>query len=364
MSGRASPMSRRSFLAASGAGAGTLALSGCLGSGSGASGATERLRVSTWSGTNAAVFKQVIKPRYEEETGNTLEVIGNWQGILSKIRQSPPDDPPFDVTVGGSRLHYQGKQAGLWDPVRYGNLTNAGQLKPRLREYPMADTALPVAYGIHSYVYDENATDWRPRAWADIRSKAAASVTLPSGFWLKVLMMAAVIADDRPLAQEVYEPESMDTLFDIVENVPVATFYQGSQGLWTTLSQGLASVGHYFFAYGTAKARSTDQISLGVTVPQRTTGYIDYYQIVRGSGKRDVAEEFLDFLIRPEIQTAYAQEFNLGMANAKTDYPELTQENVPTTNEELQSVGFRNFARVADYAAEMSQRYREMVQNN
>ena len=44
-------------------------------------------------------------------------------------------------------------------------------------------------------------------------------------------MMAAVIADDRPLAQEVYEPESMDTLFDIVENVPVATFYQGSQGL-------------------------------------------------------------------------------------------------------------------------------------
>jgi hypothetical protein len=52
------------------------------------------------------------------------------------------------------------------------------------------------------------------------------------------------------------------------------------------------------------------------------------------------------------------------MANAKTDYPELTQENVPTTNEELQSVGFRNFARVADYAAEMSQRYREMVQNN
>ena len=83
-------MSRRSFLATSGAGAGTLALSGCLGSGSGASEATERLRVSTWSGINAAVFKQVIKPRYEEETGNTLEVIGNWQGILSKIRQSPP----------------------------------------------------------------------------------------------------------------------------------------------------------------------------------------------------------------------------------------------------------------------------------
>ncbi|WP_193767615.1 extracellular solute-binding protein [Halorientalis pallida] len=356
--GSSVPVSRRSFLAAGGAAAITTA--GCLGS----SGSSSVLRVSTWSGTNETIFKNVVKPRYEEATGNTLEVVGNWQGILSKIRQSPADDPPFDVTVGVSRTHYRGRQNDLWTPVRYENLTHSDQLKSRLRGFPAAEQAVPVAYGVHCYVYDEDAIEWTPESWADIRSEAATGVALPSDYWLKLLMMAALISDDQPLAEEVYDQSTEDRLFDIVDDVPVETFYSGSQGLWTALSQGLATVGHNFFAYGTAKDRSTETLNLGITVPERTTGYVDYYQIVRGTDDREAAEEFLDFLIKPETQTAYAQEFNLGMANTEAEYPELTRENVPTTNEDLQTVAFQNFARVADYAPEWEQRFRELVQNS
>jgi spermidine/putrescine transport system substrate-binding protein len=99
-------------------------------------------------------------------------------------------------------------------------------------------------------------------------------------------------------------------------------------------------------------------------VPDPTTGYTDYYQIVRGTDKRDVAEEFLDFLISPETQTAYANEFNLGMANEETEYPDLTAENLPTTNDELQRVAFQNFPRVAEYAGDVEERFRELVRDN
>jgi spermidine/putrescine transport system substrate-binding protein len=352
---------RRTFLASAGAAA--TALAGCTGAGS-PGGTSETLRVSTWSGSNETIFSEVIKPSYEDETGNTLEVTGNWNAILSKIRQSPDDDPPFDVTVGVSRTHYRGSQNDFWVPVRYDNLSYADQIKPRLLDSTIADTAVPVAYGAHAYVYNNDTVEWTPESWSDVVSDEVNGLALPSDYWLKLVMMAALIDDQAPLAEEVYDQSNMDALFEVLQSVPVETFYTGSQGLWTALSQGLATVGHHFFAYGHAKARSTDEMDLRVTVPKPTTGYTDYYQIVRGSGKRETAEEFLDFLIKPETQTAYAAEFNLGMANEETEYPDLTAENLPITNDELQQVAFQNYPRVASYADEVEERFRELVRDN
>ena len=351
---------RRAFLA--GGTAAAVALSGCAGVTGGTGGGT--LRVSAWSGTNETVFREVIKPRYEEQTGNTLEVTGNWQGILSKIRQSPSDDPPFDVTVGVGRTNYLGEQDDLWEPVEYDNLSNAGAIKPRLREYPMAETGVPVAYGVHAYVYNEDTASWTPESWADVQSSAAENLALPSDFWLKLFMMAALLRDDEPLADEVYDRSYMDGLLETIEGLPVSTFYQGTQQLWTALGEGLADVGHYFFAYGLKRAQTTDEYPIGVTVPEPTTGYIDYYQIVRGTDRKQMAEEFIDFLLDPEIQSAYASEFNLGFSNAETEYPDVTAENLPTSNDELERVAFQNFARVAEFSGEMSDRFRAFVQDN
>jgi spermidine/putrescine transport system substrate-binding protein len=360
---RSQGVGRRRFLAAGGA-ATAVGLSGCTSSLGLGGGAGDTLRVSTWSGTNETVFREVIKPRYEEQTGNSLEVTGNWQGILSKIRQSPADDPPFDVTVGVGRTTYRGQQEGLWEPVDYDGLSNAGAIKPRLREFPMAEAGVPVAYGAHAYVYNEDSADWTPESWSDVRSPEATNLALPSDFWLKLFMMAALLRDDEPLAGEVYDRQYLDELFEVVESLPVSTFYQGTQQLWTALGEGLADVGHYFFAYGLRKARTTDEYSIGVTVPEPTTGYIDYYQVVRGTSNRTMAEEFVDFLLQADTQSAYAEAFNLGFSNEETTYPEATSERLPTTNDELQRVAFQNFARVAEFSGEMNDRFRSFVQNN
>lgn len=357
---RGRTVGRRGFLA--GGVAATTALSGCAGV-FGSSGG-DVLRVSVWSGTNETVFRETIKPLYEDRTGNTLELSGNWQGILSKIRQSPEDDPPFDVTVGVGRTNHRGQQDDLWVPVEYADLSNAGGIKSNLRQYRMAEVGVPVAYGAHAYVYNEAAASWTPETWTDLRSAAAENVALPSDFWLKLFMMAALLADDEPMADEVYDRRYMDGLFEVIEGLPVSTFYQGTQQLWTALSEGLADVGHYFFAYGLRKARDTDEYPIGVTVPEPTTGYIDYYQIVRGTSKEAMATEFIDFLLDPEVQTAYADAFNLGFSHAETTYPDETAAELPTTNDELDRIAFQNFAGVAEFSGEMSERFRSFVQDN
>lgn len=354
---------RREFLATGTAAAG-VALGGCLDTLGVGSGSENTLRVSAWSGTNETVFREVIKPLYENETGNTLEVTGNWQGILSKIRQSPENDPPFDVTVGVGRTNYLGQQDSLWEPVDYDRLSNAGGIKSQLQEFQMAEVGVPVAYGVHAYVYNEDSTAWTPESWSDVQSPEAKSLALPSDFWLKLFMMAALLEDDEPMADEVYDRQYMDSLLNTIEGLPVSTFYQGTQQLWTALGEGLADVGHYFFAYGLKRAQTTDQYPIGVTVPEPTTGYVDYYQLVRGTDKVDMGHEFIDFLLDPETQSTYAEEFNLGFSHEETTYPDATAEKLPTSSDELDSVAFQNFAEVADFSSEMNERFRSFVQDN
>lgn len=67
---------RREFLPTGTAAAG-VALGGYLDTLGVGSGGENTIRVSTWSGTNETVFREVIKPLYEDETGNTLKVTGN-----------------------------------------------------------------------------------------------------------------------------------------------------------------------------------------------------------------------------------------------------------------------------------------------
>jgi spermidine/putrescine transport system substrate-binding protein len=320
--------------------------------------------VSTWSGTNETVFREVIKPLYEEKTGNTVEVTGNWQGILSKIRQSPENDPPFDLTVGAGRTNYLGQQDDLWEPIEYDQLSNAGGIKPRLREFQTTEVGVPVAYGVHAYVYNENTVSWAPESWRDMLSPEAENLALPSDFWLKLFMMAALLDDAEPMADEVYNQQYMDSLLETIKQLPVTTFYQGTQQLWTALGEGLADVGHYFFAYGLKRAQTTDQYPIGVTVPEPTSGYVDHYQLVRGTNKIDLGHEFIDFLLDPETQSAYAEEFNLGFSHEETTYPELTAEKLPTSNDEIETVAFQNFAEVADISTEMNSRFRSFVQNS
>jgi spermidine/putrescine transport system substrate-binding protein len=368
--GKQTSVGRRTFLAGSSAAA--VALAGCAGGGDGGDGgdggttgttdaapfAGETLRVSTWSGTNEQIFRETIKPMYEERVGGTLEVVGNWTQILSKIRAAPADDPPYDLTVGGSRIHYLGDQADLWEPVRYENVPNAEVIRDSLTETRSSEKAVPIAYGVMCYAYDEDSLSWQPGEWSDLTTTAE-RVALPGSYYTNALMMGAIISEAEPMEQEIYSADGLDTVFETLGQVPISKFYSGAQDLWSAIGGGTANVGQYFFAYSVAKDRASDSLNVGVHVPERTTGYVDFYQIVRGTQHRAMAEDFLDFLLSAEAQSAYADSFNLGTANPEAELPELSRRQLPTTDAELENVAFQRYSELAQEFSDIRQRYEE-----
>jgi len=347
--------SRRGFLA-TGAATGALALAGCVGGGG-------PLTVSTWSGTNLSVFRETIKPLYEEETGNEIEVVGNWENILGQVRQSPADDPPFDLTVGSARDHYLGKQDGLWESIRYENVPNADSIKPTLTANIESDDGVPVAYGIMGYAYDADAVGFEPESWSDlVTNESAENVALPGAYFLNSVIMAAIVADEAPMAEELYAEDArdVDAIFETMGEMPISKFYNGAADMWTAISQGIADAGQYFFAYTVAKAAETEETNLGVSVPERTVGYVDHYQVARGTSNRTQAEEFIDFLLREDVQTTYAEAFNLGMANENATHPERTRPELPIANDDLEeNVVFKQYDRIAEAAPDLNERFKQ-----
>ncbi|MFB6175862.1 MAG: PotD/PotF family extracellular solute-binding protein [Halobaculum sp.] len=358
--------SRRAVLTAGGAG--IVGLSGCLG-GSGDTAGTvdssapfrnKTLRFSTWSGTNATVFEEEIKPVYEERTGGTLEIVPGWSEILAKIRAAPADQPPYDLTVTGDRQHYVGLQAGLWEQIDFDNLDNADVIKENLlREDPIS---VPLAYGVMCYAYDRNAVDFEPGPWEDLTSKAE-DVALPGSFFTNSLQMASLVSDKMEFDQELYSRDGHDAIFETLQSIDTSKFYTGAQDMWTAISQGVATLGQYFFAYSLKKSRTTDEIDIGLHVPDQTTGYIDDYHLVRGTSRKAMAEDFLDFMLSAEMQTTYAENFNMGMVNPDAEYPSATRENVPLSNEALQDVSFLEWADLAQFSETLSERFNELKSN-
>ncbi len=366
-----SQTSRRAVLATTGVG--IAGLSGCLGGGdTGSSGTTtgepessnpfrnQTLRFSTWSGTNATVFEEEIKPLYEEKTGGTLEVVPGWSEILSRIRAAPADNPPYDLTVTGDKEHYFGVQEDLWEQIDYGNLDNGDVIKPELmREDPVS---VPLAYGVMCYAYDNESIGFEPGPWSDLTTEAT-DVALPGAFFSNSLQMASIVSDELPFDQELYDPDGHDAIFETLESIDTAKYYTGAQDLWTSIEEGVANVGQYFFAYSRKKAETTDAVDYGLSVPDQTTGYIDDYHLVRGTDRKEMAEDFLDFMLSKDIQSTYAENFNLGMVNPETEYPQQTLDNVPLSNDALEDVSFMEWSDVAEYSDDLSERFDELKSN-
>lgn len=346
-------LGRREFLATSGAGA-ALAVAGCVGGGS------TPLTVSTWSGANLEVFQETIKPMYEEATGNSLEVVGNWTNILGKIRQSPSDDPPFDLTVGSSRDHYLGTQEELWEPIRYENVPNADTIKPAVQGNLDSELGVPAAYGIMGYAYNADAVEFGLDSWRDLAGEDDVDFGLPGSYFFNAVLMGAIAADEAPMDGELYDENQRDAIFETLRQMPVEKFYAGAEDMWTAMTANVIDTSQYFYAYSRRRDASDSELNVGFHVPDQTLGYVDHYQVARGSSNRQQAEEFINFLLREDVQTAYADAFNLGMANENAKHPEATRAEVPIENDELeQGIVFKQYDRVAEVAPDINERFKE-----
>ena len=367
--------SRRRFLAAAGAGTAT-ALAGCsaLAGGGGGGGATagesgsgpdfsgETLRVMVWSGNYADRFEETIKPMYEERTGGTLQVNRGWNEILAQIRSAPEDQPPFDVTITEGYFYLLGRADDLFLPVRSENVPNMDEVIDYYTDFRTTEFGVPIDGAPTTMIY-RNDQDFEPSEWADLASDTVQNsngVGIDKGFWWFPQHDAAVAMDGMELAGEVYDEEMTMEVFEYMNSEwPIQGWATSGEDIWQFFENGIIDYAQWYYEQTAFDIDDYDNLSH--TAPSRNSGFVNHWCPVRGTDKRRMAEDFLNFLLDADTQTTWSENSPTLFTNENMEYAtDKLDEDLPNDSEEAKLIAWpefdyinSNFSKFADRISQM-----------
>ena len=332
-------VSRRRLLATTAAGT-TTAVAGCsqlLGSD------RDALQVAVWSGNYADRFEESVVPLYEDEFDREIQVHRVWDELLADLREAPDDDPPYDVTVTEGSFYYNGREEGLFHEIRTENVPNFDELIDFYTEFRPTDYAVPVDGAPCTIIYRDD-LEIEPDSWDDFDDDAIAEsngIGVDTGFWWYPLHAAAIGMDDEDLAEEIYDEAYHDAVFDRLRDWNVSGWASSGEDIWQQFENGVIDVAQWYFEQ--AEYDIDDYENLSHTAPEQNTAYMNHWCVVEGTDRRDQAEEFIDFLLDAETQSEWSEHLAVMFANENTEYAGDLEEELPTTDEELQDVAFPDF---------------------
>jgi spermidine/putrescine transport system substrate-binding protein len=371
--------SRRTFLAAAGAGTAT-ALAGCsaLAGGGGGNGSTagesgsgpdfsgETLRVMVWSGNYADRFEETIKPMYEERTGGTLQVNRGWNEILAQIRSAPEDEPPFDVTITEGYFYLLGRADDLFLPVRSENVPNMDEVIDYYTDFRTTDFGVPIDGAPTTLIY-RNDQGFEPSEWADLASDTVQNsngIGIDKGFWWFPQHDAAVAMDEMELAGEVYDDEMTMEVFDYMGSEwPIQGWATSGEDIWQFFENGIIDYAQWYYEQTAFDIGDYD--SLSHTAPERNSGFVNHWCPVRGTDKRRMAEDFLNFLLDADTQTTWSENSPTLFTNENMEYAtEKLNQDLPNNSEEAGLIAWPEFDYVNSNFSKFADRVSKMEANS
>ncbi|NUB92857.1 extracellular solute-binding protein [Haloterrigena sp. SYSU A121-1] len=352
-----SSVSRRRLLSATAVGSAT-ALAGCtelLSSGSG-----DPLRVSVWSGNYADRFEEAVVPRYEDEFDAEIQIEPGWGDILTDIQTAADDDPPYDVTITEGNFYYYGRQDDLFHEIRTENVPNADELIDYYADFRTTEYGMPVDGAPCTIIHREE-MESEIESWSDLSGSAVAEsngVGVDTGFWWYPMYAAAVGMDDAELGEEMHDADLHDDVLETVRNWPIESWAESGQDVWQAFQDDIIDVAQWY--YEQTAYDIDDYEGLTHTMPEQTTGYLNHWCVVKGTDKRDRAEEFINFLMDAEVQTAWSEEMPTLFCNENTEYAGDLADDLPSDSEEASNIAFPDWEFLAEHSGDLSDEFSAM----
>ena len=358
-----SSASRRAFLGAAGAAA-TTGLAGCTGMLGGGGDSTTTLRVTAWSGNYGERFRQAIKPIFESRFDAELEVNTGWNSLLAKIQSAPADDPPFDVTVTCEPIYYNGRNAGLFEELRYEeNIPNIDNVMQHYKDVRPISHGAP-ADGAPLTILYRDSLDQPVETWSDFTSesvKNSAGVGVDGGFWIYPLLGAGVGTDAAPAANELYQEQHHEQLINTLEEWPITGWANSGTDIWRQFQGGTIDAAQWYFGQVYYDMENHEDVSF--SMPDANAGYMDNWAVVRGTDKRTLGEEFINMLLDPEVQSKWSEDHPLFFTTEDMSYAGDLGEYLPSTAEEAQNMALPRWGELADYSEKFSNTVKQMKTN-
>ena len=298
-------MSKNAALAATALGALLLSLSSCT-----SSHGEKTLSLLVWEGYADPSFVHAF------ELSHHCKVVASYMGssdeLMAKLRGGSAAN--YDVISPSSDVATQIAISGLAAPLELSKIPSYAELARKLRELPLVKAnghvyGVPFTWGPNPLLYDKTAFVKAPTSWAELwNPKFHGKISVWDDL-STIYMTAQVLGYDKPDPSALYNlsDEQLEKVkAKLLELKPNIRKIWATGGELTNLFENHEIVAAMGWPLMTNQLRKAG-FPIGETIPrENTTGWIDHMMITAASGNKELAQEFIEYLIEAPTQKIVA----------------------------------------------------------
>jgi spermidine/putrescine-binding protein len=264
------------------------------------------LNLLVWEGYADATFVKDFEEQHHCKV--SASYMGSSDELVAKLRGGSAGN--YDVISPSSDVATSIATAGLAAALDLSKIPSYGQLSPQLTSLPLVRVqdkvyGVPFMWGPDPLLYDTTLFAQPPQSWNvlwDAKYKGKISV------WddLSTIYLAAqILGYDKPDPSQLYNltDEQLDAVKKkLLELKPNIRKMWTTGGELTNLFQNHEVVAAMGWPLMTNQLRKIN-FPVGETIPrENTTGWIDHLMITSGSENKDLAYEFLEYMVEAQTQ--------------------------------------------------------------
>jgi len=238
----------------------------------------------------------------------TASYMGSSDELVAKLRGGSAAN--YDVISPSSDVARAIVKAGLAAPLDVEKIPSYPQLSQKLRESALVQSngqvyGVPFMWGPNPLLYDTTAFTAPPDSWTVLwdpkyRGKVSLWDELSS-----IYMAAQILGYDKPDPGQLYNLSDQQleaAKKKLLELKPNVRKYWSTGGELTNLFQNHEIVLAMGWPLNTAQLRKLN-FPIGETIPtENTTGWIDHLMITAASNNKELATEFLAYMVEAKTQ--------------------------------------------------------------
>jgi spermidine/putrescine transport system substrate-binding protein len=248
--------------------------------------------------------------------------MGSSDELVAKLKGGSASN--YDVISPSSDVATSVVTSGLAEPLDLSKIPSYGQTAKQLRDLPLVKAngkvyGVPLTWGPNPLLYDPTAFKTPPDSWAALWDPSLKGKISVWDELSTVYMAAQVLGYDKP------DPSALYNLNDaqleavkkkLLELKPNIRKMWATGGELTNLFQGHEVVAAMGWPLMTNQLRQA-KIPIAETIPkENTTGWIDHLMITSASQNKELAHEFLEYMIEAKTQKAVADVTGYTPANS------------------------------------------------
>lgn len=294
------------------------------GSKEGSSKSDNKLVITSFGGEfEAAQMEHLIKP-FEKEFDAKVEVITLYSAdALARIK-AQKDNPEIDIVQFSGGQEVQAAEEGLIEKINPEIVTNVSDIYEGAlldKEYGPATAFSALGLLYNTDKVNEVPTSWET-LWEDEYKGKIALTDISNAYGMYFLIINALLNDGNE--------ENIDPGFnEIVSLLPnTAAVVATSADLGNLFAQEEIMLAPYDSGY--AFNYSKQGLPIGFSIPEEgTTASFVNMQIVSGTEQSDLANEFINFALRPEVQQAMVEQTGFSPTNKNVEISDELAEVIP-----------------------------------